>query len=493
MFKNMESNLKEKIFLITIAILLSAAIIGLFDRTLAVGIIFIALLTGITFLVFKKIGFRTKTIFALFLIALSVYLGAVLFVYYAHFQPFSGGFGDYTEYDSLARDIVQRVHHGDFSLQGIGYETFYTVVIAYIYALILPEPLIGQMFNAWLVALLVIFVYLIVLEMGGSKKEGFFAGLMVSIYPSLLFFGSLLGKDAFAVLLFSITLFLILKVLKKFSWIKFLTLYISLIAITNVRIYVSCALILTFIICWFIFSGIKIKRRLIYGLVMIFLLGFLFNISGGQGVGAGYYGINFMKFFLNREMINYYRELVSIPNPKISPITGFPVYDEPVVSEPLVSESSVSEPLLSESSVSEPSAPTDKPTTKRGRGSAVMVKTGFENPFTFIKNSFVSFIYASLGPFPWQLRYLKHLFILPELILWYFALFFAIKGIKKPTRPHTFTLLIFSLLVLGTLSLFLSNYGIVTRLRIPAFISLFCLAPFGFKRLKYIKIPFLNI
>ncbi|MBU4204642.1 hypothetical protein KKH26_00455 [Patescibacteria group bacterium] len=318
----MESNLKEKIFLITIAILLSAAIIGLFDRTLAVGIIFIALLTGITFLVFKKIGFRTKTIFALFLIALSVYLGAVLFVYYAHFQPFSGGFGDYTEYDSLARDIVQRVHHGDFSLQGIGYETFYTVVIAYIYALILPEPLIGQMFNAWLVALLVIFVYLIVLEMGGSKKEGFFAGLMVSIYPSLLFFGSLLGKDAFAVLLFSITLFLILKVLKKFSWIKFLTLYISLIAITNVRIYVSCALILTFIICWFIFSGIKIKRRLIYGLVMIFLLGFLFNISGGQGVGAGYYGIrnrNKLSIIINhfaiKKELHKINPIISRPNP----------------------------------------------------------------------------------------------------------------------------------------------------------------------------------
>ncbi|MEK7080243.1 MAG: hypothetical protein AAB925_00205, partial [Patescibacteria group bacterium] len=126
-----------------------------------------------------------------------------------------------------------------------------------------------------------------------------------------------------------------------------------------------------------------------------------------------------------------------------------------------------------------PSGFTDNPITKRGRGSNITVETGFDNPFTFLRNSLISFIYASLGPFPWQIRYLRQVLVLPELILWYFALFFVIKGIRRPIRSHTFVLLIFSLVVFGALSLYICNFGITTRIRIPAFISLFCLAPFG--------------
>jgi len=482
--KNMNSNLKEKIFLIAVAILLSAAIIGLFDRPLAVGIIFIAFLAGITFLIFNKIGLGVKVIFTLFLIALLIHLAAVLFIYYADFQPFSGSRGDYSEYDALAREIAQRVQQGNLSLQGINYGHFYPVIIGYIYALTLPEILIGQMFNAWLAALLVIFVYLIVIEIGGSEKQGFFAGLIVSIYPSLLFFGSLLLKDALVALLYSIVLLLILKLLKLFSWRRFLIFYIFLGTLMHFRSYIGFAALLTFIISWFIFSNLKIKKRLIYGVIIVVILGFLPNISGGEGSGQGYYGINFMRIYISRNTITYYRELLSIPNPKISPITGFPTYDELSTDELSADEPSASE---------EPPASTDKPVTKRGRGSVVTVETGFENPFIFLKNSLISFIYASLGPFLWQMRYLRHLFVLPELILWYFALFFIIKGIKKPIRSHTFTLLIFSLIVFGVLSLFLCDFGITTRIRIPAFISLFCLAPFGFERLKNIKIPFLKI
>lgn len=472
MFKKIISILKESFcppHLLTIIILscLFLAALSLFDKTLAVGVIFIVFLTAVTFSILKKIGFKTKTIYTLFLIALFIYLGTVLFVHYAHFQPFSGGAGDYTTYDSLGKEISERVHQGNFSLQGVGYENFYSVIIGYIYALTLPEGLIGRMFNAWIVALLVIFVYLTVLEMGGSEKEGFFAGLMASIYPSLLFFGSLLGKDALSALLSLITLFLILKLLKVFSWPRFFVFYIFLAALINLRIYIGYAVLLTFIICWSLFSSLIFKKKLLYAFIIIILLGFLPQVFAGQG----YYGINFMKAFLNRDTITYYRELVSIPNPKISADTGFPVYDEPAASEPVAPEPAASEPVA-----------------KRGRGSAVMVKTGFENPFTFFRNYFISFIYASFGPFPWQLRYLRHLFIMPELILWYFAIFFAIKGIKKPAISHTFTLLVFSLLVLGTLSLFLSNYGIVTRIRIPALISIFCLAPFGINWISNNKI-----
>ena len=460
--------LKYKKFVI--CAILFFIVIAFFDKVLAVGILFIAFLTVITFLILKRIGFKTKRIYILFLIALLIHLGAVLFLYYADFQPFSGGAGDYSGYNSLAQEISTRLHQGDFSLDGLSIGHYYPIIIGYIYALTLPEILIGQMFNAWLVALLVVFVYLIVLEIGGTEKGAFFAGLIVSVYPSLLFYGSLLLKDALVVLLCSIILLLILKLLKAFSWGKFLIFYIFLSALFHFRIYIGFAALLCFIISWFLFSNLKLRKRLLYVLIMIIVLGFIPQISTGQG----YYGINFMKTYLHRKTITYFRELLSAPNPKISPITeSSVVYDEPSTSEPSTSESFTSEHI--DESV-------DKPIIKRGVGSSVTVKTGFENPFTFVKNSLISFSYTLLGPFPWHLRYLRHLFIIPELILWYFSLFFIIKGIRKPDKAHVFTLVIFSLLVFGALSVFLTNFGITTRIRIPAFISLLCLVPFGFKR-----------
>ncbi|MEK7540621.1 MAG: hypothetical protein AAB529_00045 [Patescibacteria group bacterium] len=497
MFGKIISILKENFYsphLLTIIIssYLLLTIVSLFDKTLAMGIIFIVFLTSVVFSIFKKIGFKTKTIYTLFLIALLIHLGTVFFIHYIGFQPFSGSAGDYSEYDVIARQISERIRQGNFSVQGLDVGHNYPVILGYIYILTLPQALIGQMFNAWLIALLVVFVYLIVMEIGGLKKEAFLAGLIVSIYPSLLFFGSLLLKDALVALSFSIVLLLILKLLKAFSWPKFIIFYVALSALFHFRLYIACAAVLTFIACWFLFSNLKIKKRLIYGVIIIALLGFLPNISGGTSNGAGYFGINFMKAFLNQKMITYYREFLAVANPEIPPAVESPVTVEPsAAAKPSVATkppATVKPSATVESSVTvkptataepKPSGFTDNPITKRGRGSNVIVKTGFGNPFIFLKNSLISFIYASLGPFPWQMRYLRHFLILPETILLYFSIFFIIKGIKKPIKSLAFTLLFFSILLLAVLSVFIANFGITTRIRVPAFISLFALAPFG--------------
>ncbi|MEK7658901.1 MAG: hypothetical protein AAB352_03505 [Patescibacteria group bacterium] len=461
-------------------------LISLFDRVLAIGAIFIVFLTAITFFIFKKIGYKTKAIYILFLAVLFIQLVAVLFFYYAHFQPFSGGAGDFSTYNSLGQEISERISRGNFSLQGLDIENHYFVIVGYIYALIMPGMLIGQMFNSFLIALLAVFVYLIVMQIGGSEKQGFFAGLMAGIYPSLIFFGGLLGKDALVALLCSIILLLIIKLLKIFSWGNFIFFYIILGALMNLRVYIGFALILTFIASWLLFSSLNFKKRFLSAFLLIIILGFLPQIFSGQG----YYGINFLKAFINVKSITYYREKISIPNPKISPTTGFPVYDE--TPSNIETPASTKPSVVVETPAPEKPSTTTEPVTKRGRGSSIEVETGFDNPFKFLKNSVISFIYTSFGPFPWQMRYLRHLLILPEVVLWYFALFFAIKGIKNLKPAYTFILFFFSFLVLASLSVYLANFGITTRIRIPAFISIFCLAPFGFEKLKNIKIPFLE-
>lgn len=447
------------------------AVLSFIDKTLAVGAIFIAFLVSVTFFLIckSKEEKQRKFLITLFLIIFLLHILGVLFVYYTNFMPFSGE-GDYIEYNIAAQKISERIHQGNFSLQNLEIGMYYPVIVGYIYALIVPDVLIGEIFNAWLVALIAVFIYLIIREIGRSEKEGFLVGLMVGVYPSLAFFGSLLLKDASVVLLCMVGLLLTLKIIKRFSWSKFFIFYIILIGLTNFRFYIGYALMLSFIISWFLLSVLRFKKRIVYGIIIIFLFGFVPQISSGYG----YFGAIVLKQYLNTEVITAYREVLYAPSVQSS--------ETPTPETPAASETPASQ-------TSPPQTPAPSP---RARGSSVVVKTGFENPITFVKNTSISFIYCLLGPFPWQVRKAAHLFALPETISWYFLLFFIVKGIAKYIRKQyrdILPLVIFSIIVFGVVSLFISNFGIITRIRMPAFLALLCLFPLGSAKLKSIKIP----
>ena len=436
-------NQKYQKFLISVLItVFFLGIIALFDKSLAAGILLIICLTIITFLILYKAGIREKILFLLFLIALFIHLIAVLFIHYAHFQPFSGGEGDYVVYQQQAQEIAQRVHQGNFSLQGLSIGHYYPVIIGYIYAFTLPEMIIGQLFGVWLAVLSVLLTYLIVLEISSSKKWAFLIGLLVSFYPSYLFYGSLLLKDSLVAPLALAGLLLTLKLIKNFSWRNFAVFFVILTSLIHFRFYLGYVLLFTFIFCWLILSQLNLRKRFLYAIIIIPILGFSPQISG-----YGYYGIYTIENFLNPQTITFYREVAYAPPAQPPPVQSPPVQSPPP-----------------------------------GTGSSIVVETGFDNPLKFLKNSFKSFVYVTLGPFPWQMRYPRHFLALFETIPWYFLLFFIIKGAKVSIKKFRIAipLIIFSFGVFVILALFLSNFGIVTRIRIPAFISLLCLIPLGF-------------
>lgn len=440
---------------------LCLAIVAFFDKALAIGFVFVAFLCAIAFLFLNKNKQQARVLCLLFLIAFSIHLAAVLFVHYTNFQPFSDGKGDYIEYQYNAEIIAERLHRGSFSFEGLRIDHCYSVIVGYIYAFTMPNMLLGQILNAWLAALISIFVYLIVVEIGRSKKEGFWAGIIASAYPSLLFFGSLLLKDAFVVLMSSIVLLYILKLIKKFSLREFLIFYIAMAGLVHFRFYIGYATMLTFVVCWLFFSSLDFKKRIIYLIIIIVLLGFLPMVFAHQG----YFGFYSFKTFLTPKNITFSRETIYAP---------------PVQS---------SQPAAPQSAGTQPASPS------RGKDSSILIKTGFDNPFTFLKNSALSLIYSLLGPFPWQMAQKKHLFMLLETIPWYFLFFFIIKGIVKSVKKQykdILPLVIFAVVAIGVLSVFMTNFGLIARIRMPAFVALFCLIPFGFTKLNNIKIPFLE-
>lgn len=478
--------MRNRIFLIGGFFLISL-VIFLLDRVLATGLLFFCLLVFSTLLILKKIVVIDKKLYALILVGILVHLFVALFIYYANFNPFSGG-SDSDMYHQTAIEISRRFKEGNFSLSGLYLNHYFPVIIGIIYLVILPNQLVGQMFAVWLFIVSIIILYFLISEIGGSAKMRFFAILAVIFYPSYLYFGSTLLKDIIVVPLILSGLLLSVKMYKNFKALQFLSFFITLTGLIHLRFYIGFALMFSFIICWFLISNFNRRNRLIYGIVFIFLLGF-----SPQILGNGYYGHKSIQGFLSPQRIAFFREIVYAPTSK-SISTPTPALVPAPTPVSALTPASTSVPITIPTSIPT-TAPVFAEEVPGGKGSSYIIETGFDKGvFSFLKNYSLSFAYAILGPPPWQLKEKRHLFFLLETIPLYFLFSFSIfnifKKIKKEKldnflKIYKFTLpmLVFSLMAFGALSLYINNFGIIARIRIPMLISLLAVATlFDIKR-----------
>ncbi len=475
-------------------LLIAIIFISFFDNALAVGLLFIFLLTLGVFIILFYGGVKNKDVYLLFLIAIAVHLGAVACIVYSNFHL--GGGADFTGYHQSAMDIAERFRQGNFSLDGVGLLNYWPVLVAVVYAVTIPAMIVGQLFTVFLSALAILVLYFIIIEIGGFKKVAFWFSLLVVFYPSHLYFGSVLLKDAVVIPLILLGLWLSLRMYKKFSVILFLGFFLILTCLTHLRFYVGFALLFSFIISWFLLSNFNIKKRAIYGLVMISILGF-----SSQILGNGYYGFNNFKEFLNIKKITDFREVtynsVALKSQEPSAAVVTKASNPAPAPAPAPIPTSPANSVLvlgSVPSIITPKTPTIEPvpvpqkaqeeqSSSAGEGSSFVIETGFkQGPLKFVENSLRSFVYALLGPFPWQIRYQRQIIALLETIPWYIFIvlwmYLAVDFIKKRggrefLRSHAFALplLLFGVFALGALSLFINNYGIITRIRIPMILS----------------------
>ena len=505
LFKNFINTIttqeKKPIIYSVLFLAISFCIVGFFNKTLAVGLLLLLFLTVATlFIIFKTIGYDKNT-YIIFLIALLVHFGAVLFIYYGHFKPFGGG-ADFEGYNQIGIEIAHRFGNGNFSLEGLYTDHFFPILIGILYLLTLPSMIVGQLFVVWLAAISILLVYLIAQELGATKKAAFLASLIVIVYPSYLYFGSILLKDTVVTPLALAGLLLTIKMAKKFSWIKFLVFFIILTSLINLRFYVGYALMFSFIFSWPLLSAFSPKKKIIYWLIMVVLLGF-----SPQFVDNGYYASSSFKKFLTPKNITYYREILYSNSPE-SPlntkpsepqvVASLPVDQKPTISEPTITQPSqpvnpkpvipvAPQPTTSEPTIAQPNTSQPNQSSSEefgGSASTFFLETGFtKGALVFLKNSSQSFIYSLLGPFPWQFQYKRQMVGLVETIPWYIlilasfyscARFIRKNGVLKFLKLYKFSLplFLFSVLVLGALSLFINNYGIIARIRVPVFICL---------------------
>lgn len=485
---------------IVLAFLLFA--VSFFDQALFVGLLLLLFLTVVVVLMIYKAGVKDKKIYLVFLMGLLVHFGCVLLIYYGHFRPFGGG-ADFEGYHQNAVDVMYRFLAGNFSLHELGLLNDFPVLIGIVYAFTLPAMIIGQLFTVWLAAVSIILAYLIVLEIGGTKKMAFLTSLIIILYPSYLYFGSVLLKDTVVIPLVLAGLLLSVKMLKNFGGLEFLLFFIVLTGLTQLRFYVGFALLFSFIICWFLTSSFTRGDRIIYGLTIIFLLGF-----SPWLLGYGYYGNIPLRSYLNRDTITKYREVVYAPPiDVVSPTSSVAKKATSGSTKPTIvsviansynfifgnstgSVSPANNPPVSNLSPQNSLCPDCGQNEGSGAGSSFAVSAGFNSPQNFIKNYLESFTNSILGPFPWQLRYKRHLFFLTETIPWYFLIYLSLWGAVKSMRKNgvkvflkdyrfTLPLLLFSIMAFGALSLYINNFGIIVRIRMPMFMVLLCAMSLG--------------
>jgi len=425
--KNIKKSFEIGVFIIILGCALGA--ITVLDNALALSIVLLIFLSLVTFFLLHFQRFKERNLYQLFLIVILIHFGLVLFLHYTQFYPFGGGRDDLF-YHQTAVQITERFKEGNFSLSGIDIPHWYPVFLGALYSITLPDMLIGKSICCiWLAGISAVLTYLIVREIGCSKKWAFITGLFLSsAYSSYLFYGSLLLKDTLIVPLVLFGLLLIIRLLSSFNWKNFIIFIIVFGVLITLRFYTGVVLLFTFILSYFFVSKTRISKKIIYSIIIILVLGF-----AAQFLGYGFLGINQIKNLMSPESIASFRE------------TGY----------------------------------------SHGE-SATHIEADFNGPLSFLKYYIPSFLNALFAPFPWQMRSFTYIFSFIEIIPWYFIFFFALKGFKNNFHfnKRILPLFIFGFGLIAAVALFSDNLGANMRLRMAAFFSFGCLAPLGFQK-KY--------
>ena len=369
----------------------------------------------------------------LFIFSFLIHLLVTLLIHYFHFYPF--GNLDDLYYHETAVGLAEQFRQGNFSLSNFSLPNYYPVYLGIIYALFGPFMLIGKAIGIILSSLTAVIIYLIIRELNRSKKIAFLIALLSNFYPSYLYYSSLLLKDTLVVPLSLFGLWLIIKLIKKIDLKILIIFFLNTLALFYIRNYTAVILFLTFFLSLLISKESKDFRKILTFPTIILITCFF-----PYFLGYGYFGFNFFSRLLNPETITQVRETVYSIG-----------------------------------------------------GSAVGLNLDFSTFFTFLKTYFLSFTNVLLGPLPWQMKTISTQLAAIETIPWYFLLFFIIKGLLKSSfLKASLPLLIFGLGLIAAIAFFSDNLGANTRLRMAAFLSLFCLLPLVFPRISVTRIPRIN-
>lgn len=356
------------------------------------------------------------------LVALLVrFVGAILIhlyslaMGYGGFYPLASGADDST-YWPASIDIYNGVGAG-YSLN-----VYPSVLAGYFHLIGGPDLLLGKMLNVVAGALTVGVGVLIVQELtrgrapeAERRRAAKWAGALLTFYPSLLWYSTQLVKDPILILGVMTALYCQLLFLKRAHLWPIALWVLSLAMAFLFRPYAVAAVAVGL--------GLFVLRFNRKWLVPVLLVMALVP----YGLGMGLFGFNYVQPMIDTERLATVRQQAYAIG-----------------------------------------------------GSAAGITVDYSNPFKFVTTFSYSLATAMFGPFPWQIKAMGQAVALPEAIgmwflipLWFASLRDLIRSkrsIKRTVRDKNdtrdATLFLFSLVLIGLVSLFSDNIGANTRLRL---------------------------
>ncbi|MBS9392147.1 MAG: hypothetical protein HEQ29_02950 [Dolichospermum sp. LBC05a] len=357
-----------------------------------------------------------------FLVRLVAFLAIHLYSLEAGFKgfyPLASG-GDDTTYWTLANDIF----NGYISLST---PSSYPFILAALFSITGQNLLYGKFLSVLADSFTVYIGVYVARELSNSNKltqfyrnySAHLTGLLLTFYPSAIWHSTQLLRDSLIVLFGLLNLYLSILILKKGKKKLWIYWSITLLLVYSLRPYAAVSLIMSLFAYLMLIWNAKIKRKLSIMLLLLIPCALIPYVLG-QGL-----------FGLERIL-------------------------------PMLSVDEISSLRKDAYSIG---------------GSSTGISINYSNPITFMITYFPSYITAILGPFPWQVNAPVQLMALPEAIVMWILCFILWKN--RHTKVITSEgkeenlLLVFSLILIGILSLFSDNIGANTRLRLLPWVSFF--------------------
>lgn len=363
---------------------------------------------------------------------LRMLLGTLIYAF--NWQNFFGG--DAFTYDTFGYAMMKAWEGDRFyevlvnqftATTGSGWGMLYLVGV--IYKVIGQNPLAIQFTNAVMGAATAVVSYMTVEEIFGNRAVSRIAALSTGIFPSLVLWTSQGLKDGPIVFLLALSMLATLKLGARFSFKYLSVLVFALFSLLTLRFYVFYMAIIAIGVAFLLGTKAMTAQSLVRQLLVISVLVgafFYFGVTRYAGIQFETYG--------NLAMLDRTRK-----DAAVSAESGF--------------------------------------------GRDVDVSTT-EGALTTIP---VGFTYLMLAPFPWQMTSLRSLITLPEMIVWWCSLPILITGLwfsLKVRLRRILPILVFTVLLTFSYSVFQGNVGNAYRQRAQLLIFYFIFTSVGFVLMK---------
>jgi len=305
--------------------------------------------------------------------------------------------------------------------EGSGWGMYY--VVGFIYFIFGQSILVAQSFCGFIGALTAPMIYFCAEKIFHNQRVAKISALLVALFPSLIIWSSQLLKDGLIIFLLVVTMTMVLQLQKKFSYAAIAFLILSLFGIISLRFYI------------FYMVAIAVAGSFVIGLSTSFQ-SIIRNTTAVVIIGLA---------------LTY----LGVLRKAGTEIETYGSLERVQISRQDVSHSGES-----------------------GFGKDLDVST----PAGAIAALPIGFAYLMFAPFPWEVNKLNQVLVLPEILVWWALIPILISGLwytLKNRLRNAIPILIFSLMLVISYSIFQGNVGMAYRQRTQIQVFLFIFIAVG--------------